>query len=75
MNPSKKYVEVYIAKGEAEANIIRGLLDTYGIPSIIKAQASPSVHVFAIDGLGQVTILVREEDAEDARELIKEEQE
>jgi len=75
LNPSKKYVEVYIAKGEAEANIIRGLLDTYGIPSIIKAQASPSVHVFAIDGLGQVTILVREEDAEDARELIKEEQE
>lgn len=75
MNPSKKYVEVYVAKGEAEANIIRGLLDNYGIPSVIKAQAAPSVHVFAIDGLGQVTILVREEDAEDARELIKEEQE
>jgi hypothetical protein len=71
---NKKYVKVYIAKGEAESNIIRGLLDNYGIPSIVKAQASPSVHVFAIDGLGQVIIMVREEDAEDALELIKEEQ-
>lgn len=74
MNPSKKLVEVYIAKGEAEANIIRGLLDSYGIPSVFKAQASPSVHVFAIDGLGQVKILVSEDDAADARELIEKEQ-
>ena len=75
MNPSKKLVEVYVAMGEAEANIIRGLLDSYGIPSVTKAQASPSVHVFAIDGLGQVKILVSEEDAGDARELIKKEHE
>ncbi len=75
MNPSKKLVEVYVAKGEAEANIIRGLLDSYGIPSVVKAQASPSVHVFAIDGLGQVIILVSEEDAADARELISKGQE
>ncbi|MDO9334022.1 MAG: DUF2007 domain-containing protein [Dehalococcoidales bacterium] len=75
MNRNSELVEIYIARGEAEANIIKGLLDSYGIPSLLKAQASPSVHVFAVDGMGQVAILVRAEDADDARELIKGEQE
>lgn len=75
MNRNSELVQIYVARGEAEANIIKGLLDSYGIPSIMKAQASPSVHVFAIDGMGQVAILVRAEDADDARELIKGEQE
>jgi len=75
LNRNSELVQIYVARGEAEANIIKGLLDSYGIPSIMKAQASPSVHVFAIDGMGQVAILVRAEDADDARELIKGEQE
>jgi hypothetical protein len=68
-------VEIYVARGEAEAQIIKGILDCYGIPSLLRAQASPSVHVFTVDGMGQVAILVRAEDADDARELIKGEQE
>lgn len=75
MNRNSKLVEIYVARGEAEANIIKGVLDSYGIPSIIKAQASPSVHVFTVNGMGQMAILVRAEDADDARELIKGEQE
>jgi hypothetical protein len=75
LSPNSELVEVYVAKGEIEANIIKGLLDSYGIPSLKKAQASPSVHVFVVDGMGQISILVRKEDAEDARELIKGEQE
>ena len=75
MNPISKLVEIYVAKGEAEAQIIKGILDSYGIPSLLKAQASPSVHVFTVNGMGQVAILVRAEDADDARELIKGEQE
>ena len=75
MSQNSKLVEIYVARGEAEANIIKGVLDSYGIPSVMKAQASPSVHVFVIDGMGQISIMVRKEDAEDARELIKGEQE
>jgi hypothetical protein len=74
LSPSKKLVEVYIAKGEAEANIIRGLLDSFGIPSVIKTHASPSVHVFAVDDLGQVVIFVSEENAAEAQSLINKEQ-
>lgn len=75
MNRSNKLVEVYVARGEAEANIIKGLLDSCGIPNIMKAQASPSVHVFTVDGMGQISIMVRAEDAEEARELIEGKQE
>jgi Putative prokaryotic signal transducing protein len=75
LSPNSDLIEIYVARGEAEANVIKGLLDCYGIPNILKAQASPSVHVFTIDGMGQISIWVRKEDAEDARELIKGEQE
>lgn len=75
MSPNSELIQIYVARGEAEANVIKGLLDSYGIPNILKAQASPSVHVFTIDGMGQISIWVRKEDAEDARELIKGEQE
>ena len=77
MKRDNDLVEVYIAKGEAEANIIKSLLESYGIPSLLKSQAAPSVHAFAVDDMGQVSVMVRPADAADAKELInrKEEQE
>jgi hypothetical protein len=64
-------VEVYRASGEAEAQIIKGLLESYGIPSLLKSTAAPSVHVFTVDGLGEVRILVWKSAEEEARELIR----
>jgi hypothetical protein len=67
----RRMVEVYRANGEAEALIIKGLLESSGIPSLLKSHASPSVHMFAIDGMGEVRVMVWEEAAEQARELIE----
>ena len=64
-------VEVYRAVGEAEAQIIKSLLESYGISCFLKSNAAPSVHMFAVDGMGEVRVLVREEVAERARELIR----
>ena len=66
-----KMVEVYRAVGEAEAQVIRGLLESYGIPALLKSHASPSVHMFAVDGMGEVRVMVWEAMAERARELVK----
>ena len=66
-------VEVYRAAGEAEAQIIKGLLESNGIYCLLKSNAAPSVHVFAIDGMGEVKIMVRESLAEKARWLLGEE--
>jgi len=64
-------VEVYRAVSEAEAQIIKGLLESYGISCFLKSNAAPSVHVFAVDGMGEVRVLVQEEVAGKARELIR----
>ena len=72
MKNPEKLVEIYLAHGEAEANIIKGLLESYDIPCLLKSLAAPSVHAFAIDGLGEVRVMVRESDAGDARNLVRE---
>ncbi len=63
--------EVYRAAGEAEAQIIKGLLNSHGIDCLLKSNASPSVHMFAVDGMGEVRVMVWESAADKARELIK----
>ncbi|MAG14968.1 MAG: hypothetical protein CL874_03720 [Dehalococcoidales bacterium] len=68
---SKEMIEVYRAVGESEAQLIRGLLESYGIPSLLKSNAAPSVHMFVVDGMGEVRVMVWEEAAEKARELIE----
>ena len=68
-----KMVEVYRAAGEMEAQLIKGLLESNGIPCLLKSNAAPSVHVFAVDGLGEVGVMVRESRVEEARRLIGEE--
>ena len=65
-----KLVEVYRAVGEAEAQIIKGLLESNGIPCLLKSNAAPSVHVFTVDGMGEVKVMVRESTAEEAKRLI-----
>ncbi len=67
-------VEIYRAASEAEALIIKSFLESNGIPCLMKANAAPSVHAFAVDGMGEVTILVWENEAAKARELIREEE-
>ena len=71
MNKSKETVEVYRAAGEPEAQIIKGLLESYGIFCLLKSNAAPSVHMFAVDGMGEVKVMAWEGVAGKARELIE----
>ena len=63
-------LEVYRAAGEAEAQIIKSLLESHGIPCLLKSNAAPSVHVFAVDGMGEVKVVVWESMMEKAKRLI-----
>ncbi len=74
MAKQMKLVEVYRALGEAEALIIKSLLESNGIPSILKSHAAPSVHVFTVDGMGEYKVMVSESKAEEARRLIGEQE-
>ncbi len=71
MNKGEKLVEVYKAAGEAEAQIIKGLLESNDIPCLLKSLAAPSVHVFTVNGMGEVQVMVWESAADKARKLIR----
>jgi hypothetical protein len=66
-------IEVYKAKGELEAQVIKGMLDSYGIPCILRSNAAGSVHSFVFDGMGEVRIMVPESYAEEAKAVINSE--
>ena len=70
VNKPEKMVAVYRAVGEAEARIIKGILESHGITCFLKSNAAPSVHMFAVDGMGEVKVMVWEEVAGKARALI-----
>jgi hypothetical protein len=74
MAKQMKLVEVYRALGEAEALIIKSLLETNGIQSILKSHAAPSVHVFTVDGMGEYKVMVSASKAEEAKRLIGEQE-
>ncbi|HXM68675.1 MAG TPA: DUF2007 domain-containing protein [Candidatus Acidoferrum sp.] len=66
-NPNEKLVKVFDSEQESEALVVKGLLDSAGIENDL---ASASLLQDAFPGMGGMIILVREEDAERARELI-----
>ncbi len=66
----EKLVDVYRASGEMEAHVIKGLLESNGIPCILKSDAASSVHAFTIDGMGEVAVAVLESRAEEAMRII-----
>jgi hypothetical protein len=70
LSKSEKLVEVYKAASELEAQVIKGLLESYGIPCFLKSHAAPSVHIFTVDGMGEVRVMVLDSMADRARELI-----
>ncbi len=66
-DPNEKLVKVFDSEQESEALVVKGLLDSANIDSDL---ASASLLQDAFPGLGGMIILVREEDAEKARNLI-----
>jgi hypothetical protein len=70
-DPNEKLVKVFDSEQESEAMVVKGLLDSAGIDNDLTA-ASMVQDMFP--GLGGMIILVREEDAEAARQVITENQ-
>ena len=68
-NPNEKLVRVFDTEQETEAMVVRGLLDSAGIEADITSLDAPQD---ILPGVGGSVILVREEDAAEARRLIEE---
>lgn len=66
-NPNEKLTKVFDSENESEALIVKGLLDSAGIDNDLTSAAMIDD---MFPGLGGMIILVREEDAEEARRVI-----
>lgn len=72
-NPqAAELVEVYATQGHPRAHVIKSKLEAAGIPSILSYDSASLLFGITVDGLGQVRVLVRPEDAEEARRLLAE---
>lgn len=67
-NPNEKLVRVFDTEQESEAMVVRGLLESAGIDCDVTALDAPQD---ILPGVGGTVILVREEDANEARRVIE----
>ena len=63
-------VVVFRTSSGLEATIVRGLLESSGIPAIVSSDVPQSIFPLAVAGIGAVRIAVHEEDADEARQVI-----
>ena len=66
--PNEELVKVFDTEQESEAFVVRGLLESEGIPSILENLDAPQD---VLPGVGGVIVLVRAEHADTARALIE----
>ncbi len=57
---------------DGEAELVRHLLDAYGIPCQVVSAVPHSVYPFTVDGLGEIRILVPASRHEEASALLAE---
>lgn len=66
-----QWIVVDTVAGIFQAEILRGLFEAQGIPVILSQEgAGQSVYPVTVGVLGEVQILVREQDAEEAQRLL-----
>ena len=66
-DPDEKLVRVFDTDQESEALVVQGLLESAGIDSDITSLEAPQD---ILPGVGGTVIMVREEDVEDAQQII-----
>ncbi len=64
-------VVIFRTQSDAEASIVRGLLEAHGLPSILSSSTSASRFPISINELGEVRLSVHRGDAEEARRIIE----
>jgi len=67
-NPNEKLIRVFDTEQESEALVVRGLLESAGIECDVTSLDAQDI----LPGVGGTIILVREEDAAEARRIIEE---
>jgi hypothetical protein len=70
INEHESWDQVAVVPGMVRADIIRGRLETEGIPVKLIYEAAGRIYALTLDGLGEVEILVPSVCLERAREVL-----
>src|SRR5688500_2031075 len=62
---------VFRTPSDIEARVVRGLLESHGIFSLISSDLPRSIFPLAVEGISDVRISVRLEDADEAHRIIE----
>jgi hypothetical protein len=71
MNKDEELVVVYTTNGALRAEIVKGKLESAGIPAIIRAE-SQNVIPMTVDGIGKAEVLVARAREAEARAVLEE---
>ena len=64
-------IVIFRTHSDIEAQIVRGLLETHGIMSVMSSDVPHSVFPLSVDGLGEVRLSVHHTEADDALRIIE----
>lgn len=70
MSQEHKMVTVYVAWGQPEAEIVKGRLESEGIPAVLRYESAGLVYGLTVNGLGKVEVRVPAALAPAAREVL-----
>ena len=62
---------VFRSASDIEARVVRGLLESHGIESLVSQGSPRSIFPVQVDGIAEIRIAVRPEEADEARRLIE----
>jgi hypothetical protein len=65
------FVVISTVQGELVANVIKSHLESEGVPVLLEYESVGRVYGLTVDGLAQVRILVPQELAGEARQIIE----
>ena len=64
-------VVIFRTHSDIEAQIVRGLLETHGVLSVVSSDVLHSIFPLSVDGLNEVRIAVHPSEADDAQRIIE----
>ncbi len=64
-------IVIFRTHSDIEARIVRGLLETHGMMSVVSSDVLHSIFPLSVDGLGEVRIAVHAGDADEAQQIIE----
>ena len=71
MSKGKDLVTIYEAANEMEAQVIKGLLESFGIPCLLKPHMALPSPYSPVMNIGEIKVLVWDSMAEKAKNLIE----